>query len=713
MKHEKEPFFSLKTPKTCLRLLLILLCGILLFSLFAALISSDFLQVKISHLKIDVRGAELDMDLYIPRDTSDADQLPCVILAHGRGATKNVARPLAEELSRRGYVVLNVNAYGMGLSEQPIRDEAGNGVDGFSFGNGPFGLYDAVNYARTLTYVDQTRIALLGHSFGSNRSSAAAVMDCGYYTLNDQLINILADTFGQSFTEEEISQNADDLAAARLNADQMAYYEALRAQTVETYNTRVNTIILTGATAGPATAEVEVAGHTVTRTCQVNVTIVAGKYDSLGAGATWMEDGTTTVLGEPYKKMETWYSLSSDGQTYTELGGLEAITTADTPALADAFATRTARIACYNPESHSKQYFSSATNSDAVRILEQAFGYNNGELSDPATQPIDAGQNIWWLRAVCNLCAMLCMVAALFPLTGLLLSTPFFQACRLPESKPAAPAWGKTLGWVFSAAAVVITVVALYQANLGGPTWAGMQKRILPDVLRLVTTSAIADWFVVWLAGGSALLLAVKMFYTKRKTGQWGLARYNLRTSLKAFGKTLLIGVLCILFANSALVMIERLFNQDFRFWQMMFTEMKVEHWLVVALPYVVLFFVLYLVLGLAVNYGADESRVGVKDTIATIVVNSLGVWGLCLFCYVMWFINWQGAAISDFTLSYSMLLFVPVTVYISRKMYRLTHGLWLGAFVNASLLAWSLVSSAGIADGYYGQNWISVLFGV
>ena len=713
MKPKSERFWSLKTRKSCLRMLLILLCGILLFSLLGAVISSDGMQVKISHLKIDARGAELDMDLYAPRGVSDTDQLPCVILAHGRGATKNVARGFAEELSRRGYVVLNVNAYGMGLSEQPARDEGGNGVDGFSFGNGPFGLYDAVNFARTLTYVDATRIALLGHSFGSSRSSATAVMDAGYYTLNDQLINILADTFGQSFTEAEIAQDADELAAQRLNADQMTYYEALRDETVETYNTRVNTIILTGASGGPAPAEVEVAGHTVTRECQVNVTVIAGMYDSLGPGATWLEDGTTTAMGEPYKKQDTWYAISTDGQTYTELGGLTDISTDDTPALAEALASRTARITCYNPESHSKQYFSSATNADAVRILEQAFGYNNGELADPATQPIDAAQNIWWLRAVCNLCAMLCMIAALFPLTGLLLSTPFFQSCRLPEGKPAAPAWGKAMGWVFSAAAVVITVVALYQANLGGPVWAGMQKRILPNVFRLVTTSAIADWFVVWLAGGSALLLAVKMLYTKRKTGQWGLARYNLRTPLKPFGKTLLIGVLCILFANTALVMIERLFNQDFRFWQMMFTEMKIEHWLVVALPYVVLFFVLYLVLGLAVNYGIDDSRTGARETIVTIVVNSLGVWGLCLFCYVMWFINWQGAAISDFTLSYSMLLFVPVTVYISRKMYKLPHGLWLGALGNACLLAWSLVSSAGMADSYYGQGILSVLFGV
>lgn len=154
------------------------------------------------------------------------------------------------------------------------------------------------------------------------------------------------------------------------------------------------------------------------------------------------------------------------------------------------------------------------------------------------------------------------------------------------------------------------------------------------------------------------------------------------------------------------------LFNQDFRFWQMMFSEMKAEHWLV-ALPYVILFLPCYLCIGCAINYSAGNSLNPRKDMAKTIFVNSIGVWGLCLFCFIMWFVNWKGAAISDFTLSYSMLLFVPVTVFITRKMYKTTNNVWIGAIINSILLAWTLVCSAGIADKYYGQNLISVLFNV
>ena len=687
-----EKKFSLRTRTGCLRLLAIFLCGILLFSFFASLISSSFGQVKISHLKVDARGAELDMDLYVPVGVSDSDSLPCLILAHGRGATKNVMRGFAEEFSRRGYVVVNVNAYGMGLSEQPVSDDSGNGAESFIWGNGSFGLIDTLNYVRTLTYVDQERIAMLGHSFGSGRSSSAAVMDCGYYTLNDRLINILCDVFGQSFTADEITQDANQLAAARLNADQLAYYEQLAADAEQTYNTRINTLILTGATGGPAPSTVTVAGHEVQRECQVNVTYIAGMYDSLGAGATWNADGTTTILGEPLKQSEFWYQISTDGSTYTEIGDFATTTVSDNEMLADALATRTARLVCYAPESHSKQYFSSHSIEDAILILEQAFSYNNGELTDSATQAIAAGSTIWFLRAVCNLISMLCMIASLFALIGLLLTTKFFKPC-IVEPHKAEGGGGK--------------------ANSGGPTWASGAVRILPNVLRLVTTSAIADWFVVWLTGGSAILLVIKAVISKKNTGSWGLQQLNVAVGVSVVLKTILMGIITIAFANGLLVVISRLFNQDFRFWQMMFSDMKIEHWLVVGTPYVILFFVLYLIIGASINYGADSVLTGKKEMIATVVINSCGVWILCLFCYIMWFVNWTGAAISDFTLSYSMLLFVPVTVYITRKMFKITNTIWLGAFLNACLLTWTLVSSAGIADGYYGQGILSIIFGV
>lgn len=709
---EKRFPLNLKSAKGARYLLFLLVAAILVSSFAAALVSSNGGNVKISHLKIDARGAELDMDLYVPAGVSDSDSLPCVLIAHGRGAIKNMYRGVAEELARRGFVVLNVNAYGMGLSEQPVSDDGGKGAEEFSFGGSPYGMIDALSFARSLKYVDATRIAMFGHSFGSGRISVAAAMDAGFYTFNDIMINVLADTFGQTFTEDEIAQNADELAAARLSADQLTYYESIRTEKKAIYDTRLSTILLTGSGDGPGSSAVMVGGHEVTRECQVNVTFVNGMYDSLGPGAMWSTDGTAVVFGQPVE-MENWYQVSQDGAEYTKIGKLDETTVRNSDALAAALQSRAARIVCYNPESHSKQYFSIATSTDTVRILSQALNYNRGNLTDTTTQPLDGGRTIWWLRAVLNLIAMLCMLGAIFPIIALLTGTQFFSSCVAEKRETKLVNGSKPAYWIMAAVTVVLTVLVLLKANSGGPVWANpFGKHFLPQTLRLVTTSMITFWFVFWLTVTAAILIIAKGIIARKATGELGLREMNLNMKFVNVCKTLLIAVIVIASANAMLTMIEDLFNQDFRFWQMQFTEMKAEHWLV-ALPYMVIFSVCYFILGLAINHGARTDISERKEMILTIIINSLGVWLLCLFVYVMSRISWAGTPISDFTLSFSMLLFVPVTVYISRKVYKMTNSIWLGAFINAMLLAWTMVCSSGTADQYFGQNILSVIFGV
>ena len=120
---------SLKTKEGCWRLLAIFLAVILLSSFAARMISSDAGEIKISRVTYDSRGATVDADLYYPAGTSDKDKLPAVLVAHGGGVAKGVVQGIAEELARRGFVVLNVDAYGAGLSEEPLYDDgSGNRI---------------------------------------------------------------------------------------------------------------------------------------------------------------------------------------------------------------------------------------------------------------------------------------------------------------------------------------------------------------------------------------------------------------------------------------------------------------------------------------------------------------------------------------------------------------------------------------------------------
>ena len=191
---------TFKTREGCKKLLVLFLILILVSSFFARLVQTDFGNLKVERITIDARGAELDAELYYPVGTTSKDLYPGIVITHGGGCTYMSSRIWAEELARRNFVVLNVSAYGAGTSAQPDYDENDQGIEGLNGDLTPMGLLDAKAFLSSLSFVDSTRIGMAGHSMGSRRTGYAAVMDCGYLSLNDRLINVLYDTFGETFT---------------------------------------------------------------------------------------------------------------------------------------------------------------------------------------------------------------------------------------------------------------------------------------------------------------------------------------------------------------------------------------------------------------------------------------------------------------------------------------------------------------------------------
>ena len=706
----KNAKFSLKTAEGCKRILGLCLVLIFVFGFFGAIISSNGGKVKMSTLTIDSRGAEIRIDQYVPAGISDSDKLPCILLAHGRGTNRGALRGIAEEFARRGFVVLNVDGYGQGMSEQPISDENGHGAGEFLwYGGGSFGQYDALEFARTLNFVDQERIAMYGHSMGASRVADAAKKDSGYFTLNDLLINVLYDTFGQTFTEEEISQNADELAAARLNEDQLAYYNALRAEKEQFFNTRLKTII----GSDPGTAEVEVGGYTVTRPCQVNVVMVNGKYDDLGAGAQWSTDGTTSAMGGVY--FDHWYRIAQDGSGLTEIGSMNTETILNNNDLATALNSRSARMVCYAPTDHCGLYFSNEANRMYMVVMSQALNYNRGDLTDPSTVPLANTSNIWIWRALCNFVAMLAMLTIIFPIVGLLLKTKFFSGVIAESREIEAPEplskTGKTAYWVFGVVTILLTFLALRHANNDlPPHWAGgMFSQLPPKIFSLVATSTIGFWFLIMCAVIGLVLFIAKVVVNKKLGIAADVKELNLKISVGAFFKSLLLTVIVIASCYTAMVISMYIFGQDFRFYESMFAEMRAACWSY-AVPYFIVFTVMYFIINLGINYGARKDISETKELIMNVLFNSIGAWLVVVGSYASR-LAWTGKSFSEFTLSYSMLLYIPVSVIINRKLFKMTKSVWLGTLINAALVSWLMVCKSGVGDGYYAQGILSILF--
>lgn len=706
--------FTFTTREGCQRILALLMAIILVSSFFAALVASDFGKVKVTHITVDMRGGVFDGKLYIPAGTSSDDNLPAVVVSHGRGTSYNVYEGFAEELARRGFVTLAYNAYGAGLSDVPIKDENGQGVDGYSFDSATMGLLDAVNYLRSVEYVDSTRIGVAGHSGGSRRSGLAATLDCGFLTFNDVLINILCDKFGVTITKEEIYKDADEIAEKNLNNDEFRYYEYLKAEAKKDYNQRIKAICLLGSDASHTSApiEVQVGGYIVNRSCQVNMGIVNGEHDFSYNDYTTrpaMKDGWYT--GGVDIEYGKWYEIDDQTKTSMIIGDFAQTSIVEDSAFANSVKNGLVRVITQTlGESHTKNFLSPRTTSSVVYFFEQTLNYNRGNLTDSKTVPLDVNNSIFMYRQYLNAIAMLAMFFMVFPLTAL-----FLQRKKLSydTEKYAGEALvrKKSHNLLYAMLGVLVTFFAIYLTNYPRllPVYP-FAKIYMPALYPLCTVCRTPLFYVAMVGLLSLVVLVIAVLIDKKAYGKTSLKLLNVGIKftdiLKHFCYAFGIIVVCYI----ALMIIIYLFNQEFKFWALAFLPIKGENWGYI-FTYALAFFPGLFFASAAQNYTLRTNIPQWKDTLFSVVINTAGIWICCLISIIV--MNTSGGNFSSFIGSYNIVLIVPITAYISRKCFNMTKSIWLGAFVNAFFVSWCTVAYVGMNDIYVPMGFFSRLFNV
>lgn len=606
---------TLKTKEGCLKLTAIFIVVLMLSALIARAFQNDFGKIKVEQVTFDSRGAAINAELYYPVGTNDTDSLPGIVVTHGGGCALGVTKGIAAELARRDFVVLNVSAYGTGLSDQPDYDESGQGKDGFDMLKATNGVYDSVCFLKTLRFVDKTRIGAVGHSMGAIRTFSAARLDAGYYSLNDIMLNILYNTFGLEITEEQLDVDADSIAAEMLNSDQLEHYNSLKESEAAKFDTRIKAAVPLGVSTdlllGTGKATVNVAGHEVLRSIQTNIAYVSGNYD--------------VVWG----------------------------------------------------------------------------------FTESATVPLATSSQIWAWRAVFNFVAMLAMFGLLLSVGSLILKTKKYGVCVCSVENAARPDTNKAVYWAVGLFTVVVTFVAIYLANIHGIMLydPGMN-------LPLGRGAALLIYFLLIVAGGSLVALVFNVVLSLKKTGKTGLANLNFRMPVLSGLKCLAFSIILIIVGYTALAVSEYFFGQDFRLWMISLSDMKVEWW-TLGLRYALILFPLYLVISSSVNYTIRRDIPEWKDTLITVIINSAGIWLCCLVNYILARTSFDGALFSNFQSSYQYVLWVPITVYLARKMYNLTKNVWTGALLNTFIITWSIMSSLGVNDTFWGQHWVGNFFNI
>lgn len=690
-----EKKITFKTADGCKRILAICLILVFLGSLFARLINADFGKVKIEQYKIDARGATIDGEMYYPAGTSSDDRLPCIIFMPGTASTFSTVRHFCIESARRGYVALSVSGYSIGLSEQPKNDE---------LGPGSYGQYDVLQYARSLTFVDQTRIGLAGHSMGGGSTSMLVAKDCGYLSYNDQLINLLYDEFGQTFTEDEITQDAEALAAARLSEDQLALFSYKAAEIKQFYDTRVKSAMILGATFEDTPLEtVTVGGHEVQRNVQCNICQLFGEFDSdCVFGHT-----SDTVKEELYidedVQIGKWYAIDDLSSSSAILGDWGALTILNSSELAQAFDDRCVRLTLSHPESHSKAIFSLPTLADYIDYFTQALDYNNGNYREGAV-PTPGSSQVWNIGRAGNFIAMLAAIFMVFPLLQLLLGLKLYRPAEGAVAIPENNAVPKGYYWIFQILTVVATFFACKYAQ--GP--AGFIHNRYFD---FTFTSGATIIYIVAMGALSLALLILKVLFAKKQGGP-GLEALNLKLGFKGVALSWLLAILLIAVMYNSLLIIDYLFKEDYRLCMLTLTGMKVEYWFKAA-KYAIVFVIPYFVMSACINYNLRTDIPEWKEDLIAVVMGSVGVWLLCIINYFVSKKTGDEYLFSSFISTFQFNLWVPIILYILRKMYRITRNNWTGAVFCSCLVSWSLASTVGAHSSYIGQNWLSIIFNI
>ena len=705
--------FTLKTREGCNRILALLMVIILVSGFFGALVASDFGKVKVTHVTIDMRGGVFDGKLYIPAGTKADDKLPAVVVSHGRGTVYNVYESFAEELARRGFVALAYNAYGTGLSDFPVYDENGQGVDGYNFDGAVLGVLDAVNYLRTVEYVDDTRIGITGHSGGSRRSGLAATIDSGFYTFNDVLINLLCDKFGISIAEADIYTPADDIAAENLNEDQLAHYETLKAEAKAEYDTRIKSICLIGSDASHTSTPrtVQVGGYDVLRSCQVDMGIVNGEHDfsyfdynvrpAMKEG--WYTGGADIEYG-------SWYEIDDRNQTSSIIGKFRETSIVDDSDFADSVENGLVRVIYQTPqESHTKNFLSARTAGSVVYYFEQTLNYNRGDLTDPNTVPLDINDSIFLYRQCFDGIAMLAMFFMIFPLTAI-----FLQRKKISYDTEVyadeAIVRKKDHNTLYAVFAVVITFAAIYAANYGLVPVYPFAKKHMPEIYPLATVCRTAMFYVAMVGLGSLIMLVVAGVLDKKTYGKTSLKLLNINIKFADILKYICYAFGIFFVCYLALMVISYLFNQEFKFWCLAFLPLKGENWAYLV-TYALAFFPGLFVASAAQNYTLRTELPQWKDTLLSVVLNTAGIWLCCLISIVVMMTS--GGNFSSFIGSYNIVLIVPITAYVSRKSFNITKSIWLGSILNSLFVSWCTVAYVGMNDMYIPMEFFSNLFNV
>ncbi|MBU2511170.1 alpha/beta fold hydrolase [bacterium] len=137
----------------------------------AHLMQTDFGRIEVSNVTYkNYNGKNIRAKLFRPLTANVHNHLPGVVFIHGYQNNRESGDAYNIELAKRGFVVLGIDAIGRGNSDTPFD------LEDARF-DSTFGARTSVSYLRSLPFVDQTSVGIMGHSMGAKFAYEVALED--------------------------------------------------------------------------------------------------------------------------------------------------------------------------------------------------------------------------------------------------------------------------------------------------------------------------------------------------------------------------------------------------------------------------------------------------------------------------------------------------------------------------------------------------------
>ena len=604
---------------------------ILIGSIAAAVLQSNFGQVQVKDIYIMTENQQyLHALAFIPKEASEENKVPLVVTSHGWLNSAEVQDAASIELSRRGIAVLAMDAYGHGLSSSLYENID---QDSSKYGQGMVAL---VEYAASgiMNYIDTDRIGVMGHSMGGRAAKNTAIY---YSNLYNKAI--------------EDAQSPDSEGGVEITESEQAYADS---------QMKITAALPTGQSPG------SLADWSIIR---CNMGFLYGLLEEGGYGST---TGTADLRGS---STEALAMVNSSDPSVTSVE--EGVFYGDKEA-------GTLRVLYQPLITHPLIHFDPNSTADVIEFFTYCL--------DVETDLAPSNQ-LFLIKEVCNLIAMIGLIMLLVPFCDLLLACPCFASLRgtegpripAPQGKQKRMFWiGWALGGAMSLIFAIITTVVVPSLDATKNHGFFMNNWTF---FAGPTMNTVAMW-----TGLSAIWTFFWFFLNYKRDKAAGIRNdemIGLKIGGKKFLKTVALAAATIGMIYIVVWFFKWALNTDFRFWTPAIKTFDVGH-LFYFIQYLPIFFAFYFANSLMVNGSARFEGMNERKNLFILALgNVLGCGILCILQYgkllltgtVIWGPSWINVLVIGFCVW--QLFLAP---YLLRAFYKRTGNNWAGALIVSSL---------------------------